>query len=64
MLRTDPSGLSVYLDDFVVRMVDNLVGENEELDIALGRGISESSGWVAESNDEDFDYDGNNLDAE
>ena len=64
MLQTDPSGLSVYMDDFVVRMVDNLVEKNEELDVVLGQGISESSGWIAESNDEDFDFDSNNVDAE
>ena len=47
------------MDDYVIQMVDNMVEENEELDIALGELADDESGWVAESNDEDFDFDGN-----
>ena len=59
LLLTDPSVLSVYMDDYVIQMVDNLVEENKELDVALGELANDKSGWVAESNGEDFDFNGN-----
>ena len=59
LLPTDPSVLSVYMDDYIIQMVDNLVEENEELDITLGELADDKSGWVVENNDEDFDFDSN-----
>ena len=47
------------MDDYVIQMVDNLVEENKELDVALGELADDKSGWVAESNDFDFDFDKN-----
>ena len=40
-------------------MVDNLVEENEELDVALGKLANNESGWMVESNGKDFDFDRN-----
>ena len=53
LLLTNPSVLSVYMDDYIIQMVDNLVEENKGLDIALGESADDEIGWVADSNDED-----------
>lgn len=41
--QTDPSALSTYLNDIVYWMVDNLVKENKDLDVALS-GLVEDGG--------------------
>ena len=37
-LRTGPSTTTRYLDESVMRWVDNLVADEPELDVALGAG--------------------------